>query len=161
MTQDPQTAQAYNDATTGASALRLAEQPGSGGSFVGSVTALGEGSDIAATAGATPGSSWVVLPTVAGDPSTPGMVVTNPGTSAASVTLHVLAAGGPNDVTIDVSAGSSASVPPAFLSADTTAGILVTATTGEVIPAGASQSLGRNGIAGYAIAVGVPIPKAP
>lgn len=157
--QDPQTAQAYDVATSGASALRLVEQQGSNGSFVASVVSVGEGSDIAATAGAAPGSTWVVLPTVAGDPAKPGLVITNPGTSAATVTLHALTSDGPNDVTLDVSAGSSVAAPAAFLTADETAGILVTATTGQVIAAGASESLGIKGVAGYAIAVGVAVPN--
>jgi hypothetical protein len=160
--QDPQTAQSYPVTTAGASGLRLVGQQGTGGSFVASVSSLGEGTDFASTGGApAAGPAWIVLPTVAGDPSKPGLVITDPGTEGATVTLHVLAADGPNDVTIDVAAGSSVDVPAAFLSADETAGILVTSTGGAVIPAGASESLGMHGIAGYAIAVGIPLPNPP
>ena len=157
--QGAQTTQSYTVATSGASALRILEQPSAGGSFVAAVYSTGEGSDVAATAGAPAGSKWVVLPTVAGDPASPGLVITNPGSSAATVSLHVLSAAGPSDVTLDVPAGSSVAAPPAFLAADQTAGILVTATTGEVVVAGASESLGMQGVAGYAIAVGVPVPN--
>lgn len=157
--QDPQTTQAYTVATSGASALRLVEQLGSTGSFVASVDSVGEGSDLAVTAGAVAGSTWVVLPTVAGDPAKPGLVITNPGAEAATVSLHVLTADGPSDVTLDVSAGSSVAAPTAFLAADDAAGILVTATTGRVIAAGASESLGMQGVAGYAIAIGLAVPN--
>lgn len=155
--QDPQTTQSYTVATTGASALRLVEQQGSSGSFVASVGSLGEGNDVAATAGAVAGSRWIVLPTVAGDPATPGLVITNPGTEGASVSLHVLSADGPRDVTLDISAGSSIAAPTAFLVAAGEAGMLITATAGKVVAAGASGSLGMHGVAGYAIAVGVAV----
>jgi len=158
--QGPQTTQAYTVATSGASALRLVEQ-GSTGSFVASVDSVGEGSDLAVTAGAVAGSTWVVLPTVAGDPAKPGLVITNPGAEAATVSLHVLTAAGPNDVTLDVSAGSSVAAPAGFLATDEAAGILVTATTGQVIATGASESLGMKGVAGYAIAVGLAVPNPP
>ncbi len=156
--QDPQTSQAYAVATSGASGLRLVEQVGSTGTFVASVASMGEGSDFAATGGAAPAGQWVVLPTVAGDPSKPGLVITNPGTQPVSVTLHALSAAGPNDVTVSISAGSSASAPVGFLTAAGNVGILIAAPTGQVIAAGASESLGIKGIAGYAIAAGVPVP---
>ncbi len=156
--QDPQTSQSYAVATSGASGLRLAAQVGSTGTFVSAVASMGQGSDFAATGGAPPAAKWVVLPTVAGDPSKPGLVITNPGTSPASVTLHALSASGPTDVTLPISAGSSVSVPVGFLTAAGDVGILVTATTGQVVAAGASESLGTKGVAGYAIAVGVPVP---
>jgi hypothetical protein len=156
--QEAQTSQSYNVVATGATGLRLTEAQGSTGGFVASVLSLGEGSDPAETGGAAPASRIVVLPTVAGDPSTPGLVVTDPGMTAATVTLHALSPGGPNDVTLDVAAGSSASAPTAFLSAAEDAGVLVTATGGPVIAAGASESLGQKGIAAYAMAVGIAVP---
>ena len=156
--QGSQTTQAYTVATSGASALRLVEQQGSAGAFVASVDSIGEGTDLAATAGAVAGSRWVVLPTVAGDPAKPGLVITNPGADVATVSLHLLTTAGPSDVTLVVSAGSSVAAPAAFLAADETAGVLVTATTGQVIAAGASESLGMKGVAGYAIAVGLAVP---
>jgi hypothetical protein len=159
--QDPETAQSYPVTTAGASGLRLVGQQGSAGSFVASVSSLGEGTDFASTGGApAAGPAWIVLPTVAGDPSEPGLVITDPGTEGATVTLHVLAADGPDDVTIKVAAGSSVDVPAEFLAADETAGVLVTSTGGAVIAAGASESLGMHGIAGYAIAVGIAVPNA-
>jgi hypothetical protein len=159
--QDAQTSQAYELATSGASALKIEEQPGVGGSFVASVTSTGEGVDIAATTGAPAASRWVVLPTIAGEPSSPGLVVANPGTAATTVTLRALTANGPKDVTLDVSAGSSVSAPAGFLNAAKASAIEVSAAGGNVIAAGASESLGNKGIAGYAIALGIPVPNLP
>ena len=50
-------------------------------------------SDQAAVTGAEPASSWIVLPAVAGEPSSPGLVLTNPGTEPAVLTLSFLAPG--------------------------------------------------------------------
>ncbi|MEP7059866.1 MAG: DUF5719 family protein [Actinomycetota bacterium] len=161
VTQDGQTSQAYNVVTSGAAGLRVLPQQGSTGAFVASLQSTGEGSDLGATGGAPPASRWVVLPTVAGDPATPGLVITNPGAEAATATLHALTAGGPSDVTVSVPAASSAAAPVAFLSAAEASGVLITTTGADVIAAGASQSLGQNGIAGYAMAVGIAVPDQP
>ncbi|MEA2550281.1 MAG: hypothetical protein QOE25_50 [Actinomycetota bacterium] len=156
--QEAQTSQSYSVVTSGATGLRLTEEQGSTGGFVASVVSLGEGTDPAETGGAPPAARLVVLPTVAGDPSKPGLVITDPGTAAVTVTLHALSASGPNDVTLDVAAGSSASAPIPFLSAAEDAGILITSTGGPVIAAGASESLGQMGIAAYAMAAGIAVP---
>jgi hypothetical protein len=116
-------------------------------------------SDQAAATGASPASSWIVLPAVAGEPSNPGLVLANPGTEAAVVTLSFLAPGPADQVTVTVPAGSTVAVPEGFLQVAPEAGVSATATSGTFIPASASYSLGHEGFATYAVALGIPIPQ--
>jgi hypothetical protein len=108
-------------------------------------------------------AAWVVLPTVVGSPARPGLVLANPGEEAAEVTLSVLSSGDqpvPKPVTVTVPPGRTVQAPKAFVEAAPLSAILATATGGTFVPAGASYSLGREGIATYAVAVGVRIPDA-
>ena len=118
--------------------------------------------DSAATGGAlAPARSWVVLPTVVGRVSHPGLVLVNPGTDPAQVDLHLLAAPGdqlPPDLTLTVAPRTTMSVPEDFLSTSPQAAVVVRATGGAIVALGASTSLGRQGTNGYALAVGVAIP---
>jgi hypothetical protein len=160
--QDPGTTGRYDVVTAGPSSVLVQIQQATKGSFVAALDAIGPGSDTAATAGAVAAATeWVVLPTVAGDPSMPGLIVTDPGTEPATVTLHLLAdpgSGAASDVTLHLSAGGSAAAPAAFLASAPGAGVLVTSSPGAVVAAGASTSLGNKGLAGYAIAMGLPVP---
>jgi hypothetical protein len=109
-----------------------------------------------------PARAWVVLPTVACEPNVPGLVLVNPGDGTAEVTLHALPQAGvsaPPDVTVSVPPARALPAPQAFLSADPSAAVLVTATSGTVIASGASSSCGREGILGFAVAAGVPAPS--
>ena len=116
-------------------------------------------SDQASVTGAQPASSWIVLPAVAGEPSNPGLVLANPGTEPAVITLSFLAPGPAEQVTITVPAGSTVAAPEGFLQAAPEAGVSATATSGTFIPATASYSLGQEGFATYAVALGIPIPQ--
>ena len=59
--------------------------------MVAALRASGLGNDPGATAGASaPSQAWVVTPTVAGEPSRPGLVLMNPGSDPVEVTLHLL-----------------------------------------------------------------------
>jgi hypothetical protein len=115
-------------------------------------------SDQASVTGAQPASSWIVLPAVAGEPSNPGLVLANPGTEPAVVMLSFLAPGPAEQVTVTVPAGSTVAAPKGFLHAAPEAGVSATATSGTFIPATASYSLGQEGFATYAVALGIPIP---
>jgi len=119
---------------------------------------FGTVSDQAAVNGAQPASSWIVLPTVEGSPSNPGLVLANPGTEPAEVTLSFLAPGPDQQVTVTVPPGSTAEAPESFLEAAPDAGVLAQATSGTFVPASASYSLGVEGFAAYAVALGIPIP---
>jgi hypothetical protein len=116
-------------------------------------------SDQASVTGAQPASSWIVLPAVAGEPSNPGLVLANPGTEPAVVTLSFLRPGPAEQVTVTVPAGSTVAAPEGFLRAAPEAGVSATAKSGTFIPATASYSLGQEGFATYAVALGIRIPE--
>ena len=118
---------------------------------------FGSVSDQAAVTGAEPAASWVVLPAVAGSPSHPGLVLANPGTEPAEVTLSFLSPGPDRQVTVAVPAQSTAEAPERFLNLAPEVGVLAKASSGTFVPASASYSLGIEGFAGYAVALGIPI----
>ncbi len=112
--------------------------------------------------GGTPAaaSSWVVLPTVGGAPNAPGMVLGNPGATPVEVTLTMLGAEGvTKETTVTVPPTSALGVPVKFIERDPTAAVLAVAAEGTFVAAGASSSLGREGVASYAVAAGVPVPS--
>lgn len=131
------------------------------GTFVAAQRAAGQSADDAATGGtATSSSSWVVLPTVAGEPSFPGVVITNPGPDSVTVTLRLLPPDGQGragETSFQVEPASTASAPEGFLERSPQAAVLVTA-DGPVVAAGVSTSAGVQGLSLYAIALGVPLP---
>jgi hypothetical protein len=123
---------------------------------------------VAADQGSTTGApeareAWIVLPAIGGSPSHPGLVLTNPGEVPAVVTLRPLPAGerpGPDPVTIEIPAGRSVEAPKRFVEAAPAAAILAIASSGTFVPAASSYSRGREGMATYAVALGVPVPDA-
>jgi hypothetical protein len=119
---------------------------------------FGTVSDQAAVTGAEPASSWVVLPTVAGSPSNPGLVLANPGTEPAEVTLSFLAPGPDQQITVTVPPGSTEEAPESFLRVAPEVGVLARATSGTFVPASASYSLGVEGFAAFAVALGIRVP---
>ena len=62
-------------------------------------------------------------------------------------------------MTVTVPPQSTAEAPEPFLSVAPEAGVLATAASGTFVPASASYSLGIEGLAGYAVALGIPIPQ--
>ncbi len=123
----------------------------------------GINSDQGSTGGVSaPGGAWVVLPATAGPPFNPGVVLSNPGGDPARVTLSFLSPSGtaqpPAPIVVSVPAGRTVEVPRAFVDAEPTGAVLAVASEGTFVPAAASYSLGKLGLAGYAVAVGVPIP---
>jgi hypothetical protein len=62
------------------------------------------------------------------------------------------------DATVSVPPARTVAAPEDFLAQDPHAAVLVTATSGTVIASGASSSCGREGIAAFAVAMGIPIP---
>jgi Family of unknown function (DUF5719) len=125
---------------------------------------LGVNGDQGATVGASAAASaWVVLPAVAGPPANPGLVLANPGTDPAVVTLSYLPSGGgpvPAPVTVTVQPGRTSAAPKGFVTARPFSGILARATSGTFVAEASSYSLGQNGIASYATSLGVPLPTA-
>lgn len=117
-------------------------------------------SDQGSAGGAEPSAAWIVLPAVFGSPSHPGLVLANPGSAPAEVTLSYLSPGGAEPVVVTVPPGRTATAPKAFVEAAPEGGVLAVATSGTFVPAAASYSRGREGFATYAVALGVPIPDA-
>jgi hypothetical protein len=157
--QAARSSKSYPVITNGGSSVELLA--GAGGSVAAAIRSHGA-LDTAATGGAlAPADSWVVMPTVAGGVSHPGLVLVNPGAEAAQVDLHLLAAPGdlvPSDLTITVAPMSAMSVPEDFLATYPQAAVVARATGSAIVALGASTSLGPRGTDGYAMAVGVPIP---
>lgn len=119
-----------------------------------------QGSTVAAD---VPHAAWVLLPAVAGGPSKPGLVLANPGDEPAEVTLSFLSAGSdppPDPITMTVPAGRSVNAPREFLDLKPRSAVLALASSGTFVPAFASYSLGREGVAAYAVSLGVPVPAA-
>jgi hypothetical protein len=144
--------------TRGPSAIvlkTLGEEP-----LVAAQRAEGQSADDAATGGVvTPATTWVVLPTVADEPSFPGLVVVNPGAEPVTVTLRLLTQNGAptEEISFELDASATAGAPLSFLLHEPRAAVLVSA-TGPVVAAGASTSAGVRGLSLYAIAVGAPVP---
>lgn len=125
---------------------------------------FGIASDQGSTAGSpAAGPAWIVLPSVVGQPSNPTIALANPGDEPAEVTLSVLPVEGADPVepvTVEVPPMATITAPKAFVAAASTSSVLAVASSGTFVPASASYSLGREGFATYAVAVGVAIPAA-
>ncbi|MGH2635269.1 MAG: DUF5719 family protein [Actinomycetota bacterium] len=115
-------------------------------------------SDQAASNGAAPAGAWLILPAVAGSPSHPGLVLANPGTTPAEVALSYLGSAPEQQVIVTVPADRTATVPKEFVEAAPEGAVVAVASSGTFVPAAASSSLGREGFAAYAVALGIPIP---
>ena len=105
----------------------------------------------------------MVLPSVAGPPAHPGLILSNPGDVPAVVKLSVLPSGPgtiPAPVTVTIQPGRTIAGPKLFVTVKRFAAILATAESGTLVPAAASYSLGQKGIATYAVSLGVPVPEA-
>lgn len=158
--QSPRSARAYPVTTAGGSSIGVVSQ----GSipFAATQRAAGVGNDDGATGGAfEPAADWVVLPAIAGDPSKPGIVIANPGSTTVTVTLRVLAAEGespPSDATITIAPSAVARAPQGFLDQARTAAIEVSSDGGAVVAMAASTSLGVKGLSTYSLSMGVIVP---
>jgi hypothetical protein len=118
--------------------------------------------DRGSTAGATePGTAWVLLPSVIGQPSHPQIALANPGDVPATVSLSVLPVAGaavPSPVSVRVPPGATVLAPKAFTAQAATSSVLAVAQAGTFVPVSASYALGREGWATYAVALGARLP---
>ncbi|MGZ4150069.1 MAG: DUF5719 family protein, partial [Actinomycetota bacterium] len=151
---------AYPVMTSGPAVVSVSAQ---GADLFAALRSQGQSDDDAAAGGtATPVSAWVVPPTVADQPSNPGLLVANPGSAPVQVTLRLLPPGTGTvarpTVSFTVAASSTAAAPAAFLDQSPSASVLVTA-NGEVVAAGASTSGGVLGLSLYGVALGVAVPE--
>jgi uncharacterized protein DUF5719 len=158
--QGGQSAVGYPITATGASSVEVTT---TGATTITARRVAGPTTDPAATGGAaTAATSWVVLPTVACALNIPGLVVVDPGGAEATVTLHALPDGegpSPRDATVAVPATRAIAAPARFLGVDPTAAVLVTSSREPILASGASSSCGQNGVAGFAVASGIPVPE--
>lgn len=160
----PASASTFAAGTEGPSAIVvLPAEVGAG--VAGARRTFGVASDQGSTTGASaPAAAWVVLPAIAGSPAHPGLVIANPGSEPVRVTLSFLpgpeTGSPPGPVTVTVPAGRTVGAPKDFLEAAPNAAVLAVADAGTFVPAASSYSLGREGIATFAVALGVPIPEA-
>ncbi len=154
----PASAQAYPVTTEGASTIDVR----SSAPLAVARRTQGGSKDQGSTTGASaPAPAWVVLPAIGGTPARPGLVIANPGDAPATITLSLLPTGpegAPSPVTMPIPPGRTVAGPKLLVTAKPFAAILVTATSGVVVPAAASYSLGQEGVATYAVSLGVPIP---
>ncbi len=153
-----ESARTFPVTTAGPSAIVLAAD---GPGVAAARRTFGVASDQGSTIAAEPAGAWIVLPAVAGHPTHPGVVLANPGAEPAEVTLWLLPGGGAptaGPVTVVVPPGSTVPAPKAFVQAAPRAAVLAVAEAGTFVPATASYSLGREGFAAFAVALGVPIP---
>ena len=118
--------------------------------------------DRAATSGSPVAeSAWVVPPAAASEPALPSIVLLNPGTEQARVTLTALPSGNgkaPKPVTVSVPAGQSAPAPSRFASAVATSSVLAVSSGPPIVAASAAFSEGKHGVGGFALATGVVDP---
>ncbi len=162
--QNPATSAAYPVIVDGPSTVGVRLQDGD--PFAAALRSVGLGTDAAATGGATsPADRWVVLPTVAGEPARPGIVIANPSDDPSQVEVVRLPRGDETvgeTLTIDVPANGVANVPADYLSQALDAGVVITVVDGApVIALSASTSLGAEGRSVYGLATGVPWPASP
>jgi hypothetical protein len=115
-------------------------------------------SDQAAIIGGQPAATWLVLPAIAGAPATPGLVLANPGAEPAVVTLSYLRPGPPETIGVTVPPGTTIQAPKAWRELRPDVAVLAQASSGTFVPAAVSYSLGREGLATFAAALGIPVP---
>lgn len=118
-------------------------------------------SDQGSSGGAIPAPAWLILPAVLGPPSHPGLVLANPGPEPAVVTLTYLGSGSAPaaSATVTVPPRRTIMAPKAFVEALPEGAVVATASSGTFVAGAASYSLGREGFATYAVALGIPIPS--
>ena len=116
-------------------------------------------SDQASTIGAVPAAAWIVLPAVGGSPSLPNLVLANPGDETAEVEITYLAPA-EGSIVVTIPPGRTATPPAEFRQIAPDAAVSAIALQGTFVPAAASYSLGREGIATYAVALGIRVPDA-
>jgi hypothetical protein len=156
---EPTSAAIFPVVTDGPAGIKVSVQDGE--SLVAALRTSGRGDDSGATGGAAAATSdWVVMPTVAGEPSIPGLAIVNPGDETSGVTLRLLTRQGEpsTEISIEVPAASAISVPRGFLEKAPDAAVLVHAEGSPVVALGASSSLGNAGLSTFGMSLGVPMP---
>jgi hypothetical protein len=122
----------------------------------------GKSSDQAVTGPGVPARAWVILPAIGGRPSHGGAVIANPDAQSVDIRLSFLPSGTdppPEPIMMHVAGMRAVAVPSGFVQARPMGAIQAVASDGVFVPVAASYSLGREGVAAYAVSRGVPIPE--
>jgi len=152
----PGSARTFPATTAGASAVRISV---TGDDAAAVRRTYGVVSDQAAITGAEPAAAWVVLPAVAGLPAVPGLVLSNPSSEPVVVTLSYLEPGPAEGIEVTVPPGATIQAPKEFRLLAPEVAVLAEASEGTFVPAAVSYSFGREGLAAFAAAIGVPVPR--
>ena len=158
--QEPASAAVHAIPTAGPSGIDLVVSEGA--PIVAAIRTVGVGGDVGATAGSVePAGSWVVTPTVAGDPQRAGLLLLNPGASPATVTVTSIPAEGEqaSEIGMSIPAGTVAVAPREFMDTVGAASLAVIGEGSPVVALGASTSLGNEGLSLFGLAAGVPVPE--
>ncbi len=166
--QDQQggTARSYDATIEGPSAFELGAGGPDGIAAAVRTVAANTSHDEGATAGSpVAAEAWVVPPAAVSEPASASLLLFNPGTEDARVTLRALvpadAKGAPGSTTVTVPAGRTVSAPNGFVSAAPTASISAASSGEPIVAASAAFSEGQNGVGGFAISTGVVDPGDP
>jgi hypothetical protein len=151
----PESGRTYPSTTSGPTSVVFSAQ---GPGVAATRRTFGVSSDQASSSGAVPARSWLILPAVVGSPSHPGLVLANPGQEPAVITLSYVGTSSGQSVTVTVPPRRTVAAPVGFLEASPDSAVLAVASEGTFVAAAASYSLGREGFATYAVALGIPIP---
>jgi hypothetical protein len=152
----PESGRTYPSTTSGPTSIVFTVQ---GAGVAATRRTFGVVSDQGSTDGAAPQTAWLILPVVAGSPSHPGLVLANPGPEPAEVTLSYLGTGSTQTVTVTVPPRRTVTAPKEFAEAAPESAVIAVASSGTFVAGAASYSLGREGFATYAVALGIPIPQ--
>jgi len=92
-------------------------------------------------------------------PAVPGLVLSNPSSEPVVVTLSYLEPGPAEGIEVTVPPGATIQAPKEFRLLAPEVAVLAEASEGTFVPAAVSYSLGREGLAAFAAAIGVPVPR--
>jgi len=151
----PRSGRTFPATTSGPSSVVFTAQ---GSGVAATRRTFGVVSDQGSSNGAEPSGAWVILPAVGGSPSHPRVFLANPGSEPAEITLSYLEGTSTQPLTVSVPPRATVAVPKGFVEAAPEGAMLARASSGTFVPAAASSSLGREGLATYAVALGIPIP---
>ena len=108
--------------------------------------------------GARPADSWLVMPAVAGAPPTPVWCSPTRGRNRSRSRCAIWSRARKEELTVSVPPEATVQVPAAFLFLAPEAGVWAQFGTGTFVVASVSYSLGAEGRATYAVALGIPVP---
>ena len=158
------TAHAYQESIGGPSTFELTTTGQNGIAAAVRALVAGTSHDEASTSGSSvAATAWVVPPAAAAKPARPSILLFDPGSGDAKVTLTALmppkSGKAPKPVTVTVPAGRTVIAPGRFAGAAPTASVLAVSSGPPVVAASAAFSEGEHGVGGFALSTGVVAPR--